>query len=110
MPVNPLNPMVVQSDRSVLLEVDNALYGEARDALARFAESKRARSTSTPIGCPRSPFGIAAASGLTADSILTSLTQYSKYDVPGNIQADVRDYISRFGRSSCAKMRPAACS
>ena len=45
----------------------------------------------------------AAASGLAADSILTSLTQYSKYDVPGNIPADVHDYISRFGRIKLRK-------
>ncbi|MCB0015968.1 MAG: helicase-associated domain-containing protein, partial [Anaerolineales bacterium] len=40
----------------------------------------------------------AAASGLGADGIVESLVRYSKYDVPGNIQADVRDYVSRFGR------------
>ena len=105
MPVNPLNPMVVQSDRSVLLEVDNALYGEARDALARFAELEKSPEHIHTYRLSPLSLWNAAASGLTADSILTSLTQYSKYDVPGNIQADVRDYISRFGRIKLRKDR-----
>ena len=39
-----------------------------------------------------------AASGLTADQILDTLSRYGKYDVPSNIQADIRDYVSRYGR------------
>jgi Helicase conserved C-terminal domain len=35
------NPLIVQSDRSVLVEVENPLYGEARDALAPFAELEK---------------------------------------------------------------------
>ncbi len=47
----------------------------------------------------------AAASGLDADTILR-LAQYSKYDVPGNIQADVRDYVSRFRSGSSCRRAP----
>ncbi|MEJ5198735.1 MAG: DEAD/DEAH box helicase [Anaerolineae bacterium] len=98
MAVNPLNPMVVQSDRTVLLEVDNPLYSEARDALARFAELEKSPEHIHTYRLSPLSLWNAAASGLTADAILASLTQYSKYDVPGNIQADVREYIGRFGR------------
>ena len=38
MPYAPQNPLIVQSDRSLLLEVDNPFYEAARDELARFAE------------------------------------------------------------------------
>jgi DNA excision repair protein ERCC-3 len=38
MPYNPENPMIVQGDKSILLEVDNPGYEEARDILNRFAE------------------------------------------------------------------------
>jgi len=41
MPQSPGNPMIVQGDRTVLLEVDNPLYPDARDALARFAELEK---------------------------------------------------------------------
>ena len=46
---DPNNPLIVQGDRSVLVEVDNPRYAEARDALAPFAELRKAPSTSIPI-------------------------------------------------------------
>ncbi len=98
MSVNPSNPMVVQSDKSVLLEVDNPEYPEARDALARFAELEKSPEHIHTYRLSPLSLWNAAASGLTADAILQTLIRYSKYDVPGNIQADVRDYVSRFGR------------
>ena len=41
MSFNPQNPLVVQSDKTVLLETQNGLYEDARDALARFAELEK---------------------------------------------------------------------
>ena len=98
MPINPQNPLVVQSDRSILLEVDNPQYGDARDVLARFAELEKSPEHIHTYRLSPLSLWNAAASGLTATDILDLLTRYSKYDVPGNIQADVRDYVSRFGR------------
>ena len=50
---DPLNPLIVQSDRSILVEVDNPLYAEARDALAPFAELEKSpehpHRTESPI-------------------------------------------------------------
>lgn len=90
--------MVVQSDHTVLLEVDNPQYAEARDALARFAELEKSPEHIHTYRLSPLSLWNAAASGLGADGIVESLVRYSKYDVPGNIQADVRDYVSRFGR------------
>lgn len=90
--------MVVQSDRTILLEVANPLYTEARDALARFAELEKSPEHIHTYRISPLSLWNAAASGLNAEAILDALTRYSKYDVPGNIQADVRDYVSRFGR------------
>lgn len=53
----PENPLIVQSDKTVLLEVDNDQYADARDALARFAELEKARNTFTPTASRRSRFG-----------------------------------------------------
>jgi DNA excision repair protein ERCC-3 len=41
MQYNPQNPIIVQGDKSVLLEVNSALYQEARDILSRFAELEK---------------------------------------------------------------------
>src|SRR6266480_3503598 len=39
--MNPTNPMIVQSDKTILLEVDHPQHAEARDALAQFAELEK---------------------------------------------------------------------
>jgi DNA excision repair protein ERCC-3 len=94
----PENPVIVQSDKSVLLEVDNALYTEARDALARFAElEKSPEYVHTYRVSPLSLWN-AAAAGLSADEILADLERYSKYPLPDNVRFDIRDAIARYGR------------
>ncbi|MBI2865708.1 MAG: DEAD/DEAH box helicase [Chloroflexi bacterium] len=94
----PQNPIIVQSDKTVLLEVDNPHYGEARDCLARFAELvKSPEHVHTYRLTPLSLWN-AAAAGMSAQSMVEALERFGKYDVPGNVKADVVDYVSRYGR------------
>ena len=95
---NPQNPMIVQSDRTVLLEVDNAAYESARDDLARFAELEKSPEHIHTYRITALSLWNAAASGVQADHILDTLERYTKYDVPQNIIAEVKDYVSRYGR------------
>jgi DNA excision repair protein ERCC-3 len=95
---DPANPLIVQSDRSILLEVDNPRYEAARDDLARFAElEKSPEHIHTYRVTPLSLWN-AAASGSTAAEIGAALLRYSKFDLPSNVIADIEDYIGRFGR------------
>src|SRR5439155_538535 len=97
------NPLIVQGDRTVLVEVDNPRYAEARDALAAIAElEKSPEHVHTYRITPLSLWN-AASSGLTADAALASLEAFSKYDLPGNVVHDVRDYMSRYGRLKLAR-------
>ena len=92
------NPMIVQGDRTVLLGVDNPLYAEARDQLARFAEiEKSPEHVHTYRISPLSLWN-AAAAGLSAEQIIRALERYSKYRVPANIRTEVVEYIGRYGR------------
>jgi DNA excision repair protein ERCC-3 len=94
----PENPLIVQSDKTVLLEVDNPLYAEARDALARFAElEKSPEYVHTYRVTPLSLWN-AAAAGLSAQGILDDLERFSKYPLPDNIRVDISDAVSRYGR------------
>src|SRR5918998_625096 len=103
MAYNPSNPIIVQSDKSVLLEVDNPLYNEARDELARFAElEKSPEHVHTYRITPLSLWN-AAAAGTTAQHILAMLEQYGKYPLPGNVRVDILDYVSRYGRLKMIK-------
>src|SRR3990172_6112125 len=98
MPYNPANPIIVQSDKSVLLEVDNPRYEEARDALARFADLEKSPEHIHTYRITPLSLWNAAAAGLNAQAIVAALTRYGKYDLPANVQVDVADYIARYGR------------
>ena len=92
------NPIIVQSDKSVLLEVDNDLYAEARDVLARFAELQKSPEYIHTYRITPLSLWNAASAGLSAQEILDGLDRYSKYPVPGNVRIDISDYVSRYGR------------
>ena len=94
--MNPSNPIIVQSDRTILLEVDHPLHAEARDALAQFAELEKSPEHIHTYRLSPLSLWNAAAGGMSAATILELLTQYSKYAIPSNIAVDIREYISRY--------------
>jgi len=96
--MNPSNPLIVQSDRTILLEVDHPLHAEARDAVAQFAELEKSPEHIHTYRLSPLSLWNAAAGGMSAQMIIELLTSYSKYDIPGNIIFDIREYISRYGR------------
>ncbi|HEY73707.1 MAG: helicase [Anaerolineaceae bacterium 4572_32.2] len=98
MSYNPQNPIIVQGDKSVLLEVDNDLYQDARDVLARFAELEKSPEYVHTYKLTPLSLWNAASSGLSAETILDGLERYSKYPLPGNVRVDIADYVSRYGR------------
>ena len=91
-------PLIVQSDRSILLETDGPCFEDARDSVAAFAELvKSPEHIHTYRISPLSLWN-AAASGMTADEIVEGLVRFSKYEVPQNVIADVHDNVARYGR------------
>src|SRR5438552_6150461 len=98
MPYEPTNPLIVQSDRTVLVEVSSPQYEAARDALARFAELEKSPEHIHTYRITPLSLWNAAAAGLSGDAIVGALEEYSKYDVPANVRTDVTDYVSRYGR------------
>ncbi len=98
MAYHPANPLIVQGDRTVLVEVANDRYEEARDHLARFAELVKSPEYIHTYRITPLSLWNAAAAGLDADFIVRVLEEYSKYDVPAHVVADVRDYVARYGR------------
>src|SRR5262249_2800862 len=95
---DPRNPLIVQGDRSILVEVDNPKYAEARDALAPFAElEKSPEHVHTYRLTPLSLWN-AAATGMAARDMVAVLQSYSKFPLPGNLAADIGETVSRYGR------------
>ncbi|RME52927.1 MAG: helicase [Deltaproteobacteria bacterium] len=98
MPSPDRNPLIVQSDRSILLETENPRYEEARNQIKSFSELiKSPEHFHTYRVTPISLWN-ALASGWTAEQIITCLTEFSRFPLPHNILFDVEDYAERFER------------
>ncbi len=96
-------PLIVQSDKTLLLEVDHPLAGEARAAIAPFAELERSPEhvhtyRLTPLGLWN-----ARAAGHDAEQVVDALVRYSRYTVPHALLVDVADTMDRYGRLQLAK-------
>ena len=98
MTFNPTAPLIVQSDKTILLEVDNPSYEEVRDAIAPFAELEKSPEHIHTYRITPLSLWNAAATGITAQSIVEALLRFGKYELPGNVRRDIEDYVSRYGR------------
>ena len=98
MSYNPANPLIVQGDRTVLLEVDNPLHAEARDALAPFAELEKSPEHIHTYRLSPLSLWNAAAAGLDAEAMIAALERFTKFPIPPNLPADLRELVSRYGR------------
>lgn len=95
---DPTNPFIVQSDRSVLVEVDNAKYAEARDAIAPFAELEKSPEHIHTYRISNLSLWNAAAAGFSAAEVVGVLQKYTKFPIPPNIPTDIAETVSRYGR------------
>lgn len=92
------NPLIVQSDLTILVDVASPRYADARDALARFADLvKSPEHIHTYRITPLSIWN-ACAAGVAVDGIVAALTEFSRFTVPTHVQTQVRDFAHRFGR------------
>src|SRR3954469_20813863 len=98
MQYNPANPLIVQGDRTVLLEVDNPLYAEARDALAPFAELEKSPEHIHTYRLSPLSLWNAAAAGMTAEAMVDALSTYSKFPLPPTLAVDLAELVGRYGR------------
>jgi DNA excision repair protein ERCC-3 len=93
-----LGPLIVQSDRTVLLEVAHPDAAAARQALQVFAELERAPEHIHTYRVTRLGLWNARAAGHTADEIIGTLDRYAKFPVPAGVAQDIRETIGRYGR------------
>lgn len=104
MSYHPANPLIVQGDRTVLLEVDNPLHAEARDALAPFAELEKSPEHIHTYRLTPLSLWNAAAAGMTADAMVEALATYSKFPLPPNLPTDLKELVGRYGRVSLVRV------
>lgn len=91
------NPVIIQSDRSVLLEVHNPLYEEARDTLAVFAELEKSPEYIHTYRITPLSLWNAASSGVAVADVLNGLERYSKFPLPDAVRTEIQQLMSRYG-------------
>ncbi|WP_253826667.1 DNA repair helicase XPB [Prauserella aidingensis] len=91
-------PLIVQSDKTVLLEIDHEQAGDARIAIAPFAELERAPEHVHTYRITPLALWNARAAGHDAEQVVDALTTYSRFPVPQPLLIDIVDTMGRFGR------------
>lgn len=91
-------PLIVQSDRTVLLEVAHPDAENARHELAIFAELERAPEHIHTYRITRLGLWNARAAGHDAEDMLATLERWAKFPVPPSVSIDIRETVGRYGR------------
>ena len=93
-----LGPLIVQSDKTALLEVDHPQAADARHDLSVFAELERAPEHIHTYRITRLGLWNARAAGHDSDFVLGVLDRYAKFAVPASVRNDIVDTMARYGR------------
>ncbi|MBY6412694.1 DEAD/DEAH box helicase [Rhodococcus sp. BP-252] len=96
-------PLIVQSDKTLLLEIDHPQAGEARGAIAPFAELERAPEHVHTYRITPLALWNARAAGHDAEQVVDALVNYSRYAVPQPLLVDIVDTMARYGRLQLVK-------
>lgn len=99
----PDGPLIVQSDKTVLLETAHPQAGLARAALAPFAELERAPEHVHTYRITPLALWNARAAGFDAETAVDVLERYSRFPVPQSLLIDVAETMARYGRVSLVK-------
>jgi len=91
------NPLIVQSDNTLLLEVNNPLFEEARDAISHFAELEKSPEHIHTYRISALSLWNAASTGMGQKDILDALKRYSRYDIPEIVSVTIREQMGRYG-------------
>jgi DNA excision repair protein ERCC-3 len=91
-------PLIVQSDKTLLLDIDHPLSVECRRAIAPFAELERAPEHMHTYRLTNLGLWNARAAGHDAEMVIDTLIKYSRYAVPHSLLIDIAEQMSRYGR------------
>jgi len=91
-------PLIVQSDKTLLLDIDHPLSNECRRAIASFAELEKSPEHIHTYRLTSLGLWNARAAGLDAEHVIDQLLKYSRFAVPHALLLDISDTMSRYGR------------
>jgi DNA excision repair protein ERCC-3 len=91
-------PLIVQSDKTALLEVDHPKAAEARHDLAIFAELERAPEHIHTYRITKLGLWNARAAGHDSSYVLDVLDKYAKFAIPSSVRVDIQETMDRYGK------------
>lgn len=97
MPI-PLKPLIIQGDRTILLDVHTEEAQDARFALIPFAELEKSPEHLHTYRLTGLSLWNAASAGFTAEKILSMLTYFSRFDMPPSIAVWIQETIEKYGK------------
>lgn len=96
--MNYENPLIVQGDRSLLLDVHAPLAEECRNALIPFAELEKSPEHLHTYKLSPLSLWNAASANFSADDAVSVLKKYARYEVPQSVVMWIKEISSRFGK------------
>jgi len=98
MAIDPLNPLIIQSDRTLLLDVHSARAEDARAAILPFAELEKSPEHIHTYHITPLSLWNAASAGFTPANVARVLNEYTRYSIPSGITESFADTMSRYGK------------
>ncbi len=92
------NPLIVQSDRTLLLDVHAPRAGECRNALIPFAELERSPEHLHTYRLTALSLWNASGAGFSAEQAIETLRDFARYDVPQSVELWIKETAGRFGK------------
>lgn len=90
-------PVIVQSDNTLLVEVDSQTFEDARNAISQFSELQKSPEHIHTYRITPLSLWNAAASGLKVKQIIENLELYSKYEIPDTVYTTINEQMKRYG-------------
>lgn len=92
------NPLIVQSNRTLLLDVHAPLSEECRNALIPFAELFSSPEHLHTYQITPLSLWNAAGAGFSGEDAVAVLAKYSRYDIPQSVIMWIKESAGRFGK------------
>jgi DNA excision repair protein ERCC-3 len=96
-------PLIVQSDKTLLVEVDNPEFESCRAIISRFAELEKSPEYLHTYRISPLSLWNAASSGMKSEEIEEGIEKFARYSVPKNVINEIREQIGRYGKVKLVK-------
>ncbi|MDD2232063.1 MAG: helicase-associated domain-containing protein [Sphaerochaetaceae bacterium] len=91
-------PLIIQTDRTLLLEVDSPSFAECRSSISPFSELERSPEHIHTYSVSSISIWNAVGAGIDADQIIKTLQRWTKFSIPSSVIDYIRSTASRFGK------------